>query len=198
MGWMTASKRSELIDTWIDGLWRHLQAQTPQRTDTEHVPLDAFTAALDAWGWIPEGDRKLFAVATCLYKLAFFRDELPEVEQRPTSDAGRFDVVNAMTGKLLSEDLEGTGLRELVEFPRGRWLTELHVSTVLRLRRVGYTNVEIAKLLPSVKHPTAADAHRDAKAIGALVRKYRSQPRRDLGYTPANWPLRVSTPDRAG
>ena len=48
---------------------------------------------------------------------------------------------------MFSEDLKGTGLSELVVIQE-RGVTELHVSLVLRLHRVGFTNEEIARPLP--------------------------------------------------
>jgi hypothetical protein len=188
---MTASKRPNRLSHWIRGLTAHLEARLPPRAEALSAPLDPFSEALDAWSRIPEGDRKLFAVATCLYKVAYFRDELPKVEQRPSDNSTDFEVIDAKTGKIITDDLKGVGLRELVASSKGRWPTELHISNVLRLHRAGFTNTEIAGLLPNGEHRTTADVRREAKAIAALITKYQDAARQDLGTTPANWPLRV-------
>lgn len=165
------------------------------------------------------GDRKSFAVAICLYKLAQFHRTRSGLQQRANSNPARFEVglaqasstrtglqmrtnsgptpfevVSAKTGLVLSEDIAGAGLPELVLLPKGQWIRALHISTVLRLHRVGFKNVEIARLLPGSQHATDTDTKRDAKAIGAVVLKYRAQPApslRDFAYTPANWPQRL-------
>lgn len=187
---MTASKRPDLLNHWIEGLRAHLRANLPRAVDEPSI--DACSDAFDAWGRIPEGDRKLFAVATCLYKLASFRDELPSVEQRSSEAPRRFRIIDVKTGRDTTDYLAGTGLPELVKFPKRRWFPELRIATVLRLHRAGFRPAEIAKLLPSEKQPTAADSRRTANTMAELIRKYRHQAREhDLAYTPAHWSLRV-------
>lgn len=196
LGDMTETKRPYLLDSRIEGLRAYLRKSFLQSPAKKHPALDAYGEALYVLNLIAEGDRKGFAVYACLFKLALFRNVLPDLEQRPTDDPRRFEVVNAKTGEVLSDDAAGAGLPELVCSPKGRWIVELHISTVMRLHRVGFTNMEIAQLLPSGPQRTTADIKRDSKAIGAVVRKYGEQPGMslpDIAYTPANWSRRVQS-----
>jgi hypothetical protein len=112
IGRMTATKRPNRVESWIPGLRKWLSESAPRRPIPAPAAKNAFGEAIDGMDLCRDGDRRVFAVATCLYKATVFLEAEPYLIQIPSAGAQRFYLWDPRIATPAAA-LEHAGLREL-------------------------------------------------------------------------------------